>query len=174
MSSANEGPATGRPESGAVGARETGTTRPGGAGTGYGYEPVGSYRERPSGSAVGYGFTIVAGSLMILGGLLDFFAGLAILLRKSFFHAATNYEFHWATGNWGWVLVGIGILVAAAGLCVFFGMLWARIVGIVLAVLGALGNFLFLPYYPVWAIIMIAVDVFIIWALATTRIGAAS
>ena len=55
----------------------------------------------------------------------------------------------------------------AAGVCLLLGMTWARVVGIVLAVISGIANFLFLPYYPLWAIVVIALDVFIIWALAS-------
>ena len=45
------------------------------------------------------------------------------------------------------------------------GRLWGRLVGIVLAVLSMIANFLFVPYYPVWSLLIIALDVFVIWAL---------
>jgi len=44
-------------------------------------------------------------------------------------------------------------------------MTWARAVGVIVATLSALGSFLVLPYYPVWSVILIAVDMFIIWSL---------
>jgi hypothetical protein len=51
-------------------------------------------------------------------------------------------------------------------------MLWARVVGVVLAGLSMLANFMWLPYAPVWAIVLIAVDAFIIWALCAPRTDA--
>ena len=47
------------------------------------------------------------------------------------------------------------------------GMAWARVVGVILAALSTIGNFLVLPYYPAWSVILIAVDVFIIWSLVS-------
>jgi len=60
-------------------------------------------------------------------------------------------------------------IVFAAGVCVFLGMAWARYVGAGLAVLSAIANFMLIPYSPVWAIVLIAIDAFIIWALLTPR-----
>ena len=52
--------------------------------------------------------------------------------------------------------VGAGILT---------GNVLARTVGVIIAGISAIGNFAFMPYYPVWAIIVIAIDIAIIWAL---------
>jgi len=69
--------------------------------------------------------------------------------------------------NRGWTHLILGAVVFAAGVCLLLGMTCARVVGIVLAVISGIANFLFLPYYPLWAIVVIAIDVFIIWALAS-------
>jgi hypothetical protein len=57
------------------------------------------------------------------------------------------------------------VLVVFAGFAVLSGRTWGRVVAIILAVLSALANFAFIPVYPFWAITIIALDVFIIWAL---------
>jgi hypothetical protein len=58
------------------------------------------------------------------------------------------------------------VIVLLAGIALLGGALWARIVGIAMAALIAIANFLWLPYYPVWAIVLIALNVVVIWALA--------
>ena len=60
----------------------------------------------------------------------------------------------------------VGVAVALAGFAVMSGRTWARVVGIILAVLSALSTFSFIPYYPFWSLLIIALDVFVIWALA--------
>jgi len=65
----------------------------------------------------------------------------------------------------GWIHLILGVVVFAAGVGLPAGQTWARVVGVVLAVISAVENFLFLPYYPFWAIFVIAVDLMIIWAL---------
>lgn len=58
------------------------------------------------------------------------------------------------------MIIGLGILRGAG---------WARFVGVVLAALNIVANFIWLPYQPVWAIVSIAIDTFVIWALCTAR-----
>jgi hypothetical protein len=60
-------------------------------------------------------------------------------------------------------------LLIVAGFFVLRGSLVARLVGIAMAALSAIANFLFIPYYPFWSLLMIALDVFVIWALAAYR-----
>jgi hypothetical protein len=108
---------------------------------------------------------VLAGMLMILNGLLAFAAGIAVIRNPAFVTVNSQYLVHWTARGWGWTELAIGIAVFAAGVGVLLGLLWARVVGVVVATLAALGTFLFLPYYPLWAITLIAIDVFIIWAL---------
>jgi hypothetical protein len=58
------------------------------------------------------------------------------------------------------------VVVAVAGFAVLSGATWARVVGITVAALSAIANFLFIPYYPFWSLLVIALDVLAIWALA--------
>jgi hypothetical protein len=123
--------------------------------------------EAPSGLAMG--FTIVAAAFMMVSGLLAFFEGLAALIRGSFFVVLPNYAFNLSATGWGTIHLILGVLVFAAGVALFADKLWARVVGVVLAAFSAIANFVFLPYYPVWAIVLIAIDMFIIWALLYPR-----
>ena len=113
--------------------------------------------------------TMLAGVLMILSGLFGFLAGLAMVLKHGFFVAPSGYAYYWTTRNWGWAELILGAVVFLAGVCVMLGMTWARVVGVFLATLSAIGSFMVLPWYPVWSIIVIAVDIFIIWALIADR-----
>jgi hypothetical protein len=117
-----------------------------------------------------------AATLLMLGGVLSFLTGLAVLLGKAFFtsqpHYTTtvhSYAFHWNLTGWGWSSLMLGVIVVVAGIFILLGQTWARWFGIVLALISAAGTFVFLPYYPFWSVIVIALDVFIIWALASAR-----
>ncbi len=66
---------------------------------------------------------------------------------------------------WGWVHLIGGIIVAAAGVALFSGRLWARIIGVVAAFASAIVNISFLSAYPIWSTIMIAMDILVIWAI---------
>ena len=137
-----------------------------------GYEARERERERyESREAVAGAFTVLASTLMILSGLWGFFVGITGALSGSFYaHVPTTYTFSLSPYWWGIVQMCIGAVVFAAGVCLLLGMLWARVVGVALAVISALANFLFLPHYPIWSIIVIAVDVIIIWALTTSHV----
>lgn len=117
-----------------------------------------------------HGFTMLAAALMLLSGVWNFLFGLAAVLRGSFFvNPVGRYAYHITTYEWGWAMLGIGIGVFVTGLALLTDMFWARVVGVIVAGLSAVGNFLFLPYSPVWSVIVIAIDVLIIWALTTPR-----
>lgn len=116
-------------------------------------------------------FTALAGTLMVLGGLWGVIVGLVSLSRTHVFVSAppTNYTYYWTYHGWGWVELILGIVLFAAGVCVFLGMAWARYVGAAVAVLSAIAHFMFLPYSPLWSILMIILNAAIIWALLTPR-----
>ncbi len=134
------------------------------------YQDDGSFgRAYPieGGSAPATGFTVLAATLMVISGLWSFFMGLAAIIKNQFFVTLPNYSFRIDITSWGWIHLAVGALVFIAGVCLILGQLWARVVGVVLALISAVANFLFIPYYPVWSLIVIAIDVFIIWALMT-------
>jgi hypothetical protein len=115
----------------------------------------------------GAGWVFFAGILMIMGGFFAVFEGLAALLKSGrFYSEVPNYPFGQNVTAWGWIQLIGGIIVLVAGVYVMRGALWARIVGITLASLSALANFIFIPFYPFWALTIITLDIFVIWALA--------
>jgi len=111
------------------------------------------------------GGTAFAGVIMLLIGVFHAIAGLVALIDDQFYVVGANYTFELDVTGWGWIHLLAGIGVALAGLYVFSGATWARIVGIALAMLSAVANFFFVPYYPFWSILMIALAVWAIWAL---------
>ena len=75
------------------------------------------------------------------------------------------YKFN--TSGWGWVHIVLGILLIIIAFGLFWGTTWARILAIIIACLGIVVMFLWLPHYPVWSIVLIALNVLVIWAVAT-------
>jgi hypothetical protein len=116
-----------------------------------------------SGWAVG--FIMFAAIMMIMAGVFQALQGLVAIFENEFYVATRNYTFQFDATTWGWIHLVVGLIVAFAGWGLLSGQTWARIVGITLAALSATANFLFIPYYPVWSLLIIAVDVFVIWAL---------
>lgn len=111
--------------------------------------------------------TYLAGWLMVMIGIFQALAGLAAIINNRLFVIGREYVYAFDLTVWGWIHLVVGIVILVAGCYVLVGKLWARVVGIILALISAVVNFLFIPYYPLWSILIIALDVFVIWALAS-------
>ena len=103
--------------------------------------------------------------MMLMTGAFQALAGLVAIFENEFYVSTRNYLFQFDATSWGWIHLVVGLVVAAAGFAVMAGRTWGRVVGITLAVLSALANFAFIPYYPFWSMTVIALDIFVIWAL---------
>jgi hypothetical protein len=138
---------------------------------GYQRERAGAHRgpgyEETEYSPAGVGGMMLAAVLMVFSGLITFFDGIVGIVHGTFFPTVSNYAFTIGPTGRGIVNLILGALIFAAGVSLMLGMFWARVVGIVLAVFIGIYNFLILPWYPIWSIILIALNVYIIWALAT-------
>lgn len=132
-----------------------------------GYDDVSTGGRADSGAAAG--LTIMAAVIMMVAGVLGFFEGLAAIIKGTFFVVLPNYAFSLSATGWGTVHMIIGGLVFLVGAALLTGNKWARYAGVAVAAASAIANFVFLPYYPVWAIVVIALDMFVIWALLTPR-----
>jgi hypothetical protein len=116
-------------------------------------------------SGMAVGFTAFAGLMMILIGLWDIVAGFAGIIHNDFYAVSSNYVFHFSTSAWGWINLLVGLVVLLAGVGIFGGAVWARTVGVIIALLAAVESFMFIPVYPLWGITLVAISVFVIWAL---------
>jgi uncharacterized membrane protein len=123
---------------------------------------------RVSGWAIG-GITF-AGTMLMLIGVFHAIDGLTAIANDEFFLVTQNYTFDLDVTAWGWLHLLLGIVLVITGLGLWAQRPWAGVAGIVLAMLSAIANFFFIPYYPFWAILVIALDVWVLWAL--TRPGA--
>jgi hypothetical protein len=111
------------------------------------------------------GFAVFGGSMMLVIGIFQMVVGLTAIFERTFYVVADNYIFGFNVSTWGWIHLALGVLVAVGGGAVLAGQLWGRVLGIVLASISAVANFLFLPYYPLWSMLIIAADIAVIWAL---------
>ena len=116
-----------------------------------------------SGWAVG-GITF-AGTMMIMLGIFHVLDGIAAIANDDFFVVTRNYAFDLDVTAWGWIHLILGICLFIAGWGLFSRKLWAGMVAIVLALLTAIENFFFIPYYPWWSLLVIAVCIWVMWAL---------
>ena len=111
------------------------------------------------------GLSLFAGIMMMITGLFNAMEGIVALARNEIYAITPRYIFAFDLTTWGWIQLILGILVLAAGVGVMTGQLWGRVVGITIAALTMLANFAFIPYYPIWPLMIIALNVFVIWAL---------
>lgn len=119
--------------------------------------------QQRSGTAIG--FTAFAAWMMILIGSFHAIDGLVAIINDEFFVPVGDYFLKFDATSWGWIHLIGGIVVALAGFGLFSGAVWARTIGVIVAVISALAAFASLPWYPVWSIVIIALDVTVIWAL---------
>jgi len=110
------------------------------------------------------GAVAFAGVLLIMVGLFHALQGLVALLSDDIYLRGENYVFHFSFTTWGWIHLLLGVVTAAAGAGLFFGKTWARTVAVIAAGASMLGSFMWLPHYPIWGLVIMALDVFIIWA----------
>jgi hypothetical protein len=125
-----------------------------------------NYRTEPpavSGWALG-GVTFAA-TVMVMTGAFQAITGLVAIVDDEFFVAVRRYTFNLDLTTWGWIHLILGLAVAVAGFALFTRTVWAGIAALFLAVLSAINNFFFIPYYPFWSLLVIALDVWVIWAL---------
>lgn len=115
------------------------------------------------------GFAMFAGVLMIISGLWGVIVGISAILNDKVYVTTPEYLYQFDLTGWGWVHLILGVLVGGAGVGVIQGATWGRLVGVLAAGLSLLVNFPFIPHYPVWSILIIALDVLIIWALVAYR-----
>src|SRR5919107_3359782 len=115
------------------------------------------------------GLTIFAAAMMMIIGFWQALAGIAAVAQDKVYAATPEYIYAFDVTGWGWIHLLLGILIVCAGVAVFMGSTWARMVAIVLASLSMIANFAFIPHYPIWSLTIIALDAAVIWALATYR-----
>lgn len=111
------------------------------------------------------GFIIFAAVMMMMSGAFQALAGMVALFEDEFYVTTPNYLLQFDTTTWGWIHLLLGLLVVIAAFAILGGRIWGRVIGVILAALSALVNFAFIPYYPVWSLVVITLDVFVIWAL---------
>ncbi|MGW5851074.1 DUF7144 family membrane protein [Streptomyces sp. NPDC055254] len=112
--------------------------------------------------------TLFAAILLIVTGCLAVFQGIAAIAKDDVYARIGNYVFEFDLTAWGWIHLVIGLIAIATGVGLLKDSNAARGAGLVLAGLSVIVNFLWLPYQPWWSMIIIAIDVFIIWALCTS------
>ncbi|WP_405876259.1 MULTISPECIES: hypothetical protein [unclassified Streptomyces] len=120
------------------------------------------------------GLTVFAAVVLMVAGLLDILQGIMAIAEDDVFVSTRGYVFEFDLTGWGWVHLALGVVAVIVSMGLFQSALWARIGGVAIAGLIIIANFLSLPYYPLWSVVMIAFSGFVIWALCVERPEGAS
>jgi hypothetical protein len=106
-----------------------------------------------------------AGVMLATLGAFQALQGIAAIADDDLYVRGINYVYKFDLTAWGWIHLIIGLIAVVAGVGILAQQAWANAVGLVIAFLSALSSFAFLPYYPFWSIVILAFDIFVIWAL---------
>ena len=124
-------------------------------------QDAGGYRDagRPAKPAM------FVGVALVLSGVLSILQGITGIARDSLYGMPLDYEYRFSLTTWGWIHLIIGIALLLGGLGVLGARSWGRAAGLGLAAISLVTQFMFIPYYPVWAISVMTLDLVILWAL---------
>ncbi len=113
------------------------------------------------------GTSIGAAIILIVVGVVQLAQGIAAVAEDEVFVRGVEYVYKFDFTTWGWIHIVLGAIAIIVGAGLVSGAGWARFTAIVIAGLSIIANFLWLPYYPWWSILIIALDVVVIWAVST-------
>jgi hypothetical protein len=106
-----------------------------------------------------------AGVMLLTAAVFQVLQGISAVAKDDIYVTTLDYAFDLDVTTWGWIHIGLGILGGLIAVGILTNQTWARVAGIAIASISAINSFLFLPYYPVWALVILAFDVFVMWAL---------
>jgi hypothetical protein len=124
-------------------------------------EPRGAYHERTGWT----GWIVFAGVMMIIAGCLNLFYGVVAAVNDDWVGWTNRQNAFLDVSQWGWVHIILGLIVLLSGIGLFSGNVLARTVAVIIASISLVGNFFFIPVYPLWALTVITIDALVIWAL---------
>ena len=121
-------------------------------------------RDRGARQGEGYWMIVFAVALLVTVGFFNLIDGIAAIANSHVFIANAHY----VVGDlraWGWVVLILGTLQVIAAVAILAGSQAARWFAVVVIGLNAIGQMLFIPAYPFWSLLIIAVDVVALWGL---------
>ena len=104
-------------------------------------------------------------ALMAMVGIFDVIAGLIAIVDDNFLVGAAGKLYVVDATAWGWTTLAIGVLILFASVAVMRGAVWGRAVAVAMATLNAISQLSIIRAYPIWGLLVIALDVFVIYAL---------
>lgn len=111
------------------------------------------------------GIGIFAGAMLATLGIFEALQGLSAISKDDLYQTRADYVLGVDLTTWGWIHLLVGSLAVVVGVCILLGQRWAFLAGICVALVAALSSFAFMPYYPFWALAVIAFSILVIWAM---------
>ncbi|MGA9871501.1 MAG: hypothetical protein WBQ44_10220 [Rhodococcus sp. (in: high G+C Gram-positive bacteria)] len=127
----------------------------------------GSVDRHPVRQGFAGGTTFAAALLLLTAAIVTLLQGIAAVAGDDLLVVGYAYTYEFDLTTWGWIHIVVGILLAAIAIGLFSGATWARAGAVTIAAVSIVANFLWLPYYPLWSILIIALDIVVIWAVVT-------
>ncbi|UGT44487.1 hypothetical protein LTV02_14310 [Nocardia yamanashiensis] len=115
------------------------------------------------------GTSIAAAIILTVIGVLSILQGISAVAADDLLVVGYDYIYKFNTTTWGWIHIILGVIELIVAFGLFTGSTWGRTAAMVLAAISIIENFLSIPYYPAWSLLIIALDIVVIWAIATWK-----
>ncbi|MCP2280385.1 DUF7144 family membrane protein [Nocardia amikacinitolerans] len=125
--------------------------------------------QHPVRQGIAAGTSIGAAILLLTVGVLQILEGISAVVDDELFVVGPEYVYQFDISTWGWIHIVLGAILVICAIGLMTGSTWGRVAAIVIAALAIIANFLSLPYYPYWSILIIALSIVVIWAVSTWR-----
>ena len=112
-----------------------------------------------------FAMVIGVGVLLIILGVWNVIDGLTALFAGGFVVADAERVLALEVAAWGWVLLALGVVEVIAGIALFIGARWARVVAVLVAGFNGVVQLAFLAAYPVGAVLIMIVSAVVIWTV---------
>ncbi|MFD4357333.1 acetyltransferase [Nocardia sp. NPDC058519] len=119
--------------------------------------------------AVAAGISVLAAIMLFITAAASILEGIAAIAEDEFYVAGFSYVYEFDATTWGWIHVVLGVIAIVCSIGLMSGTAWARYAAVGIAALVIIANFLSLPYYPAWSIVIIAMSVVVIWAVTAWK-----
>ncbi|MFE6926208.1 hypothetical protein ACFVAV_34715 [Nocardia sp. NPDC057663] len=125
--------------------------------------------EHPVREGIAAGTSIGAGILLAVVGVLQILEGISAVAKDDLIVVGPEYLYQFDLTSWGWWHIVFGAIAVIVAIGLLAGQTWGRVLAMVIAAISIIANFLWLPYYPWWSILIIIINIVVIWAVATWR-----
>ncbi|MFD6394749.1 DUF7144 family membrane protein [Nocardia sp. NPDC055029] len=125
--------------------------------------------QHPVREGIAAGTSIGAGILLAVVGVLQILEGISAVAKDDLIVVGPEYLYQFDLTSWGWWHIVFGAIAVIVAIGLLAGQTWGRVLAMVIAAISIIANFLWLPYYPWWSILIIIINIVVIWAVATWR-----